>query len=311
MKIEHVLFFLIFVNSIYSQTQTPKLSELIKRVDSLTILLQNERQENQQQISLLKQKLSESEKQLEFLEKLIGIEKSLAISTKSSLSSSSSETISIGLQTWMKENLNVAFFRNGDPIPEAKTKEEWIAAGKQGKPAWCHYNNDSKNDEKYGKLYNWFAVIDPRGLAPIGWKIPEFEDLNLLDTYLWGDVGLKMKNDTGWDSWNVEERCKACIGWTEDQKRIKKCSSCKNKGVRISKTNSGNGTNSSGFSALPGGFRNSNGEFEKIGQQCNLWSSSPQYTLYGRYRILSNMEDELMMNYASKDFGMSVRCLKE
>jgi uncharacterized protein (TIGR02145 family) len=81
--------------------------------------------------------------------------------------------------------------------------------------------------------------------------------------------------------------------------------------VRISKSNIGNGTNSSGFSALPGGFRNSTGEFEKIGQQCNLWSSTPQYTLYGRYRTLINMENELLMNYATKDLGMSVRCLKE
>ncbi len=310
MKLALVLLFIILLNSIHSQTQTPKLSDLLKRVDSLTNLINAERAENQEIILFLKKQLKEKEDLLVQLEKQIGNGK---VESDNAISESKKEekTIIIGKQIWMIENLNVSYFRNGDSIPEAKTKDEWISAGKQGKPAWCHYNNDSKNGEKYGKLYNWFAVSDPRGLAPVGWKIPEFEDLNLLDTYLWGDVGLKLKNDSGWNSWNVEERCKACIGWSEDQKRIKKCGSCANKGVRISKTNSGNGTNSSGFSALPGGFRNSNGDFEKIGQQCVLWSSTPQYTLYGRYRSLSNMETELIMNYGTKDVGMSVRCLKE
>jgi uncharacterized protein (TIGR02145 family) len=286
------------------------LTSLIKRIDSLSTLIQNERIENQERIIQLKKQLTEKEQQLKLLEQQYVIRPSE--STNLSINSNKKiEMVSIGKQTWMKENLNVAFFRNGDPIPEAKSKEEWISAGKQGKPAWCHYYNDPKNDEKYGKLYNWYAVIDSRGLAPIGWRIPEFDDMNLLDTYLWGDVGLKLKNESGWNSWNVEERCRACIGWTDDQRRSKKCTSCNNKGVRISKTNSGNGTNSSSFSALPGGFRNSNGEFEKVGQQCFLWSSTPQFTMYGRYRILSNMDDELIMNYATKDVGMSIRCLKE
>jgi len=303
-------FCLIFIQILFSQTSSPKLTSLIKRIDSLSTLIQNERIENQERIIQLKKQLTEKEQQLKLLEQQYVIRPSE--STNLSINSNKKiEMVSIGKQTWMKENLNVAFFRNGEPITEAKTKEEWISAGKQGKPAWCHYDNDPKNDEKYGKLYNWYAVIDSRGLAPIGWRIPEFDDMNLLDTYLWGDVGLKLKNESGWNSWNVEERCRACIGWTEDQKKAKKCSSCNNKGVRISKTNSGNGTNGSGFSALPGGFRNSNGEFEKVGQQCFLWSSTPQFTMYGRYRILSNMDNELIMNYATKDVGMSIRCLKE
>jgi uncharacterized protein (TIGR02145 family) len=308
-KLLSILLSLIFFQTLFSQTSSPKLSSLIKRIDSLTTLIQNERTENQERINELKKQLSEKEHQLVLLEKQYGV---IKVEAKGILDQNKTyQTVLIGKQIWMKENLNVSFFLNGDPIPEAKTKEEWLSAGKQGKPAWCHYENDPKYEGKYGKLYNWYAVTDQRGLAPIGWKIPEFEDLNLLDTYLWGDVGLKMKNDSGWNSWNVEERCKACIGWTEDQKRAKKCSSCNNKGVRISKTNSGNGTNSSGFTGLPGGFRNSNGEFEKIGQQCLLWSSTPQFTMYGRYRILSNMEDELIMNYGTKDIGMSIRCLKE
>ncbi len=306
-----ISFLLLFVISIsFTQTQTPQIGELIKRVDSLSNLLHSERVENQERILELKKQLIEKEDQLTQLEKQFGNGKIESVNSISEIKKEE-KTIAIGKQIWMTENLNVTHFRNGDPIPEAKTKDEWVTANKQGKPVWCYYENDPKNDGKYGRLYNWFAVSDTRGLAPIGWKIPEFEDLNLLDTYLWGDVGLKLKNDSGWSSWNVEERCKACIGWTEDQKRSKKCNSCNNKGVRISKTNSGNGTNSSGFSALPGGFRNSNGEFEKVGQQCYLWSSTPQFSMYARYRILSNMDNELIMNYGAKDIGMSIRCLKE
>ena len=83
-----------------------------------------------------------------------------------------STEITIGRQVWMTENLNVDKFRNGDPISHAKTDEEWVKAGENGSPAWSHYDNDPANGEKYGKLYNWYAVNDSRGLAPEGWKIP-------------------------------------------------------------------------------------------------------------------------------------------
>jgi uncharacterized protein (TIGR02145 family) len=89
---------------------------------------------------------------------------------------SGSKEVTIGKQVWMSNNLNVDKFRNGDPIPEAKTNEEWEKAGNEGKPAWCYYENDPSNGEKYGKLYNWYAVNDPRGLAPEGWKIPTFNN---------------------------------------------------------------------------------------------------------------------------------------
>lgn len=77
----------------------------------------------------------------------------------------------IGSNIWMAENLNVSNFRNGNPIPEAKTDEEWKRAGENKQPAWCYYNYDPKNLTKYGKLYNWFAVNNSRGLAPKGWHI--------------------------------------------------------------------------------------------------------------------------------------------
>jgi hypothetical protein len=86
------------------------------------------------------------------------------------------ETIQIGGQKWMKHNLTVVTFRNGDTIPNAKTNEEWERARFTEKPAWCHFKNDSANDLKLGKLYNWYAINDPRKLAPAGWHIPGDDD---------------------------------------------------------------------------------------------------------------------------------------
>lgn len=84
------------------------------------------------------------------------------------------KTIKIRDQVWMAENLNVDKFQNGDQIYHAKTDQDWFDAGKYGKPAWCYYDNDPANGITLGKLYNWYAVNDPRGLAPEGWHIPMF-----------------------------------------------------------------------------------------------------------------------------------------
>jgi uncharacterized protein (TIGR02145 family) len=107
-------------------------------------------------------------------------------------------SVVIGTQTWMAENLNVSTFRNGDPIPEAKTNEEWVKAGEEGKPAWCYYNNDPINGIKYGKLYNWYAVSDSRGLSPDGWHVSNLDDWNALDLY---------NNKTNLDKINFKSIC--------------------------------------------------------------------------------------------------------
>jgi len=94
---------------------------------------------------------------------------------------SGQDEVKIGKYTWMTKNLDVDKFRNGDKIPEAKTKQEWLKAAKDRKPAWCYYNN--KVDKANGKLYNYYAVIDKRGLAPEGWSIPNVEHAgSLLDS---------------------------------------------------------------------------------------------------------------------------------
>ena len=84
-------------------------------------------------------------------------------------------TVVIGTQEWTTKNLNVSKYRNGDFIPEVKDLKEWSALTTG---AWCYYNNDPKNGAIYGKLYNWYAVSDPRGLAPEGFHIPTNLELN-------------------------------------------------------------------------------------------------------------------------------------
>lgn len=148
--------------------------------------------------------------------------------------------LKIGDQIWSVKNLDVDTFRNGDPIPHAATDEQWEEAGENGTPAWCYYDNDPANGETYGKLYNWYAVNDPRGLAPEGWHIPSDDEWEILIDHLGGkDVaGTKMKSTSGWAS-------------------------------------NGNGTNESGFSGLPGGYRTfACAEFLDVSEYGAWWSSA-------------------------------------
>src|SRR5512132_1036353 len=75
-------------------------------------------------------------------------------------------SIKIDKLEWMSESLNIDSFRNGDPITEARTNEEWSKAGAEGRPVWCYYDNKKENGNLYGRLYNWYAIHDSRGLAP-------------------------------------------------------------------------------------------------------------------------------------------------
>jgi uncharacterized protein (TIGR02145 family) len=105
------------------------------------------------------------------------------------------KTVTIGKQVWMLENLNVATFKNGVEIPEVQDRDAWNTAGDNKQPAWCYFHNDPKNGEKYGKLYNWYAVVDNNGLCPQGWHVPLDAEWYTLVAYLGGkDVaGAKMK----------------------------------------------------------------------------------------------------------------------
>jgi uncharacterized protein (TIGR02145 family) len=184
--------------------------------------------------------------------------------------------ITIGTQVWMSKNLDVEKFRNGDPIPHAKTDEEWEKAGESKQPAWCYYDNDPANGAKYGKLYNWYAVNDRRGLAPEGWHVPSDEQWDVLIKYLRGKNGdgKKMKSTSGWN-------------------------------------NNGNGTNESGFSGLPGGGRDYDGTFDYVGDYGFWWSSTEAIrSVPGIAFLITSM---IMHSRGSsyKGGGFSVRCLRD
>jgi uncharacterized protein (TIGR02145 family) len=105
------------------------------------------------------------------------------------------KTTKIGTQTWMCSNLKVSRFKNGDLIKEAKTKSDWARGIETKTPMWCYYDFDAKNGVKLGKLYNFWAIIDKRGLAPTGWIIPNFEQWKQLE-YVVGNKysGKKLKS---------------------------------------------------------------------------------------------------------------------
>ena len=185
--------------------------------------------------------------------------------------------VTIGKQVWMVQNLDVDKFRDGSPIPQAKTEEEWIDAGKNNKPAWRYYNNDSVNGKKYGKLYNWYAVTNPSGLAPEGFHVPNDQD--------WMDLILSL----GWYS-KAGEAIKGKIGWEINN----------------------NGTNSTGFNALPGGFCDSSGKFSKAGSDAYWWSTSEWSSVdfyFTLYELATNGLVLLMPE--NKNVGLSVRCIKD
>jgi uncharacterized protein (TIGR02145 family) len=109
--------------------------------------------------------------------------------------------VKIGSQTWMNRNLDVDRFRNGDPIPYAKNWEELKQYSKNAQPAYCYLNFDTANGKKYGKLYNFYAVMDKRGLAPAGWHVPSKAEWEQLINFLGGEyeAGVKMRSTKGWD----------------------------------------------------------------------------------------------------------------
>ena len=193
---------------------------------------------------------------------------------------------------WTAKNLNVSTQRNGAVIPQVQDQEKWA---KLTTGAWCYYKNSSANGTTYGKLYNWYAINDPRGLAPKGYHIPSVEEWHQLFNFLEGpepgynEMGFqyikladdcarnKMKNKTGWHSVGA-------IMYPED----------------------GNGTNASGFSALPGGNRGRY-DFSNIGYDGCWWSSSTDV----KFASLSANDIGDFFDQAEKISGMSVRLVKD
>ena len=225
------------------------------------------------------------------------------------------KSVKIGTQTWMTENLNVSTFRNGDPIPEAKTEEEWESAHINDQPAWCYYDNNPANGTKYGKLYNWHAVIDSRGLTPEGWHVPSDAEWTALESNLGDDAGNKMKSKSGWRNYKTggSKACPNCASWNKEYRKKTPCHKCKDTRFAPAPevTHSGNGTNSSGFSGLPGGFRDHDGHSLSIGDSGYWWSSTEDSTSLAWYRHLLYGTGSVYREYYSTMEGFSVRCLRD
>jgi uncharacterized protein (TIGR02145 family) len=183
-------------------------------------------------------------------------------------------TIQIGNQLWSKENLDVSFYRNGDEIPYVDNATTWVGLTTG---AWCYYNNDPANGEKYGKLYNWYAVNDARGLAPQGWHIPSDAEWTILTTKLGESPGGKMKT-AGTTNWSTP-----------------------NTGA----------TNSSGFAGLPGGYRFNDGTFYVIGLSGYWWSSTEYVATYAWYRYLNYNGSDVGRSFNTLRLGLSVRCVRD
>ena len=209
------------------------------------------------------------------------------------------EEIKIGSQIWALKNLDVVTFNNGDLIPMAKTNEDWKKAAQNKKPAWCYYDGEFDNGTKYGKLYNWYAVNDPRKIAPKGWHIPNNGDWAKLTEYLGGEINAstKMKSTTSWTVTEVKE--------TES---VSKDNSKKT--IKTTEPTIGNGTNESNFTALPGGSRDTEGLFHGIGYYGSWWSATEGTITNGWDRILSCTDSHVYANTTNKACGFSLRCIK-
>jgi uncharacterized protein (TIGR02145 family) len=172
--------------------------------------------------------------------------------------------------------LDVATYRNGDPIPKVTSNTAWagLTTG-----AYCYYNNDSATYAAiYGKLYNWYAVNDPRGLAPEGWHVPTDFEWTTLDNCLGGAFvaggALKEIGTTNWLTPNT------------------------------------GATNISGWAGLPGGLRDSDGSFFNVGSFGNWWSSTQGDANGARYRNMTYNNSSFNRDIFFKQTGRSVRCLR-
>ncbi len=187
-------------------------------------------------------------------------------------------TVAIGTQIWMVENLKTTRYRNGDSIPNVTHGTTWTALNTG---AYCWYNNDeASNKVIHGALYNYYSIADSRNIAPTGWHVAAEADWATLTTFLGGEseAGGKLK-DSGSKNW---------------------------------KSPNTGATNSSGFTALPGGCRSQYlGEFIKMGNYGLWWSSQASDPSYAWSRSLLYSNISLTRGYSYKQYGFSVRCVRD
>ena len=201
--------------------------------------------------------------------------------TVSDIDSNHYHLVKIGSQYWLRENLRVTHYRNGDAIPAVTADAQWknLTTG-----AYSDYDNLASNGSAYGHLYNWHALNDSRGLCPANWHVASDAEWTTLGNFLGGDTlaGGKLKStgtiEGGSGLWYAP-----------------------NTGA----------TNSSGFTGLPGGYRINYGNFYSIGNVAYFWSSSDTASVNAWNLVLDANNGELTRNFNLKTNGFSIRCCKD
>ncbi len=190
-------------------------------------------------------------------------------------------------QVWMSKNLDVTTYRNGDPIPEVTDPGEWagLTTG-----AWCWYNNDPALGAVYGRLYNWYAVNDPRGLAPVGWHIPADYEWRTLEISL--GMTIPEADTTGW-------------------RGVDQGGKLKEQGTTHWDAPNTGATNSSGFTALGGGHRGGDGLFADLRIDSYWWTSSPYDSNSAWFRLVYYSHAFVWRSRFDNNYGFFVRCVKD
>ncbi len=196
------------------------------------------------------------------------------------------QTVTIGTQVWLKENLKVTHYRTGDPIPNVTDEDGWFALTSG---AYVDCVNDVNNAAVYGRLYNWYAVNDSRNIAPVGWHVATDDEWKQLEMYL----GMSQADaDTTFYRGTVEG------GMLKEADTVHWLS-----------PNTG-ATNASGFTALPGGIRSLLG-FEMVGYAASFWSSTARESDDAWSRRLNYMNSQVNRSARYKKDGLSVRCIRD
>ncbi len=199
------------------------------------------------------------------------------------------QTIIIGTQEWMMENLKVTHYRDGTAIPTGHSNSDWsnLSTG-----AYAVYNDDESNADTYGYLYNWYAVDDSRNIAPEGWHVPTDDEWKTLEMYLGMSQG--EADNTGWR------------GTNEGSKLAGNADLWNNGNLE---NNAEFGT--SGFTALPGGYRSTNGYYYDLGSHGSFWSSTEDDSDTAWYRGLYYSNSGVARGGSYKLYGFSVRCVRD
>jgi uncharacterized protein (TIGR02145 family) len=206
------------------------------------------------------------------------------------------QTVKIGNQVWTVENLRVTKYNDGSGVPFDTSTSTWNSATT---PKYCFYNNttNAESIKKFGALYNWYVVnpANPKKIAPTGWHVPSDAEWDTLQNYLIG-------KGYNWDATISGNKIAKSLATKTDWNTYSTIGTI---GCDLTKNNS------SGFSALPGGFRYFNGNFYHQSDHGYWWSATEDYLSSTYYRYLYCVIDNLYRFYLSKSCGFSVRLLRD